>query len=324
MKTKVILSICILMAMIGFAGCTACSNIDEYSSSQTSSDIASSIGGTSSADAPSDVKPDSSDAVSSDLSGNNSTESAVSGEESASPTAALPLTDVEKLDNTSVTWGPGTFFDDKNRPTACVSLQESYGKYSAYFLGEDTNKIYLTFDEGYENGYTSQILNVLKEKNVQAVFFVTMPYAKSQPDLIRRMIDEGHIVGNHSNKHPAMPTVSFEQAQSEYTILHEYIRENFDYTMFLFRPPQGLFSERILALGQTLGYSNVLWSFAYNDWNPENQPDPEKAFEKITSRFHNGEIMLLHAVSKTNTEILGRVIDKAREEGFEFASFEEK
>lgn len=317
MKTKILLLIVSLAMLLSFASCTACSNIDDMSSTDTSSAITSSLPSTSTGDGSDSVVSDIVSGVESMIPGDSS---AVSGD-STSPTAALPLSEIELLDNTSITWGPGGFFDDINRPTACVSLQEEYGKYSAYFLAPDTNQVYLTFDEGYENGYTPQILDVLKEKNVKAVFFVTMPYAKSQPELIQRMIDEGHIVGNHSNKHPVMTDVSFEQLQNEYTQLHEYIKENFDYEMFLFRAPTGAFSVRTLAVGQKLGYTNVFWSFAYNDWDPENQPDPQKSLEKIVNRLHSGEIMLLHAVSKTNTEILGDVIDATRQKGFEFATF---
>ena len=317
MKTKVFLILLTLAMVFSFASCTACSNIDETSSAETSSNLTSSLPPVSTGDNSGSIVSDIVSGVESMIPGDDS---AASGDLS-SPTAALPMSEIELLDNTPVTWGPGGFFDDINRPTACISLQEDYGKYSTYFIAPDTNQVYLTFDEGYENGYTAQILDTLKEKNVKAVFFVTMPYAKSEPELIQRMIDEGHIVGNHSNKHPDMTTVSFEQVQDEYTLLHDYMIENFDYEMFLFRAPTGTFSVRTLATGQKLGYTNVFWSFAYNDWDPENQPDPEKSLEKIVNRLHSGEIMLLHAVSKTNTDILGDLIDAIREKGFDFGTF---
>lgn len=318
MKARILFIAVVIALTASLVGCTACSNIDDTSSAQTSSDIASSLPSVSSqGSVVSDVVSD----VESMIPGSSNGESAVSGEDSTSPTAALPLSEIEKINNDCVTWGPGTFVDSDNRPTACVSLQEKYAKYSTYFIAPNSKKVYLTFDEGYENGYTAQILDTLKEKNVKAVFFVTMPYVKSQPELIRRMIDEGHTVGNHSNKHPSMPNVSFEQAQSEYTVLHEYIKENFNYEMTLFRAPQGEFSERTLALGQKLGYTNVFWSFAYNDWDVNKQPEPQSALNKITGRVHNGAILLLHAVSKTNTEILGDAIDAIRKNGFEFAEF---
>lgn len=225
-----------------------------------------------------------------------------------------------------VLWGPGTNFDADGKPTACTLLQNEYSGYSADFVrtGEEfDNKVYLTFDEGYENGYTSAILDVLKEKQVSAVFFITLPYAKSEPELVQRMIDEGHIVGNHTSKHPNMTTISPEEGYDNVADLHNYVKENFDYEMYLFRFPQGAFSEQNLALLQKLGYKSVFWSFAYKDWNPDNQYDEETAFNKVTDSLHGGEIFLLHAVSKTNAAILGDVIDYVRNQGYTFERYEQ-
>lgn len=209
--------------------------------------------------------------------------------------------------------------DRENRPTSCLTFQERYGKYDVYFIGEAQNTVYLTFDEGYENGYTEQILDILKEKRCPAVFFVTLPYAEEHPELIRRMIDEGHAVGNHTMNHPSMPGISLKEAREEICGLHEYIREQFDYEMTLFRPPRGEWSERTLALTQQLGYSTVFWSFAYEDWVEENQPPQAEALEKTVGSVHDGAIYLLHAVSATNTAILGDFIDEVRQDGYTFA-----
>jgi peptidoglycan-N-acetylmuramic acid deacetylase len=223
------------------------------------------------------------------------------------------------VDNTKQGWGQGTQVDSDKRPVCCTQFQNKYGKYSAVFIEDNTKKIYLTFDEGYENGYTSKILDSLKEKKVPAVFFVTYDYAKRNHDLVQRMIREGHIVGNHSYTHPSMPTLSISKASDEITKMHSYVKENFNYTMTLFRPPMGEFSERTLALAQNLKYKSVFWSFAYVDWNPQKQIGTDKAYKKVVSGLHNGAIYLLHAVSKDNAEILGAFIDKAKEEGYEFA-----
>lgn len=227
------------------------------------------------------------------------------------------------LSNIASGWGPGVNFDSNNRPTGATYYQELYGKYDADFIKSDDKKIYLTFDEGYENGYTSQILDILKAKNVKAVFFVTEPYAKSQNELIKRIIDEGHIVGSHSVTHPSggMPSLSIEAQKAEMVQLHKYIKETFDYDMCLFRYPAGIFSEQSLALMQNLGYRSVFWSFAYADWDPNNQPEESGALQKLTERLHGGAIYLLHAVSKTNTDILGDFIDNARNSGYEFAKY---
>ena len=234
--------------------------------------------------------------------------------------------DISALDNTLQGWGQGVQFDSLNRPQGAVTAQEKYGKYSADFIRtdeSDAKRIYLTFDEGYENGYTSQILDVLKEKNCPAVFFVTMPYVKQQPELIRRMIDEGHIVGNHSVTHPSggLPSQSREQQERELLDLHDYVKENFGYEMSLFRYPAGKFSEQSLAIVQSVGYTSIFWSFAYKDWDPDNQPEETAALAKLKERLHPGAIYLLHAVSSTTTHVLGQFIDNARAAGYEFVPY---
>lgn len=216
-----------------------------------------------------------------------------------------------------VVWGPGRA-DNHQRPTDPVTLQESYGDLGGEFIMNDDKFICLTFDEGYENGYTPTILDTLKEKNVKAIFFVTYDFVKDNPELIERMIDEGHIIGNHSYRHYTMDEVSEDVATEEIMYLDEYMKKNFNYRMTLFRFPKGEFSENTLALANSLGYKSVFWSFAYADWDTENQTDPQEALETITTYTHNGEIMLLHAVSATNAQILGDVIDEVRNQGYEF------
>lgn len=229
------------------------------------------------------------------------------------------------LDNTIQNWGYSTKDrDSDNRPNGCIQFQNRYTNYSADFLGENTPIIYLTFDEGYENGYTGQILDILKEKNVSAVFFVTMPYVKENPDLIQRMIDEGHIVGNHSVTHPesGFPSLSLQKQAAEIVELHNYILENFHYNMKLFRYPKGMFSEQSLALLQKMGYRSIFWSFAYRDWVTTDQPSQQEGLNKTIDQLHPGAIYLLHAVSSTNTSILPQFIDKIRESGYEFGIYQ--
>ena len=218
-----------------------------------------------------------------------------------------------------VVWGPGRA-ENHQRPTDPVNLQQSYGALGAQFIMSDDKFICLTFDEGYENGYTPQILDVLKEKQVSAIFFVTYDFVKDNPELIERMIDEGHIIGNHTYRHYTMDEVSQEEAQEEIVFLDKYMKENFKYRMTLFRFPKGEFSENTLALANSLGYKSVFWSFAYADWDTNNPADQQEAFDTITSYTHNGEIMLLHAVSETNAAILGKVIDQVRSQGYEFTT----
>ncbi|HBJ25687.1 MAG TPA: polysaccharide deacetylase [Ruminococcaceae bacterium] len=223
----------------------------------------------------------------------------------------------ESIDNTKVAYGMGVDVDSMNRPLGAIQAQEQYGDMGGLFIGDSTNKqIWLTFDEGYENGCTAGILDTLKEKNVRAVFFVTYDYCKRNPELVKRMIAEGHTVGNHTWSHPSLPECSPDELYSELSLLHEYVRDEFGYDMYVMRPPKGEFSQRVLACAKELGYTTVLWSFAYPDWDVNNQPDPEQAFQKITGKSHNGAVYLLHAVSETNAAILGRVIDYWRDNGF--------
>lgn len=216
-----------------------------------------------------------------------------------------------------IAYGMGNECDSQNRPLGAVDAQRRYGESGALFIGDEADKrLWLTFDEGYENGYTPQILDTLKEKNVRAVFFVTRDYCEKNPDLIRRMIDEGHTVGNHTWSHPSLPECSPDELYAEISLLHEYVSNNFDYEMYVMRPPMGEFSERVLACAKGLGYTTVLWSFAYPDWDVNKQPEKTAAYQKITSKTHNGAIYLLHAVSETNTAILADVIDYWQENGY--------
>ncbi len=193
--------------------------------------------------------------------------------------------------------------------------------FSGYYLGDTEKKIlYLTFDEGYENGYTSKILDILKNQNVPAAFFVVKPYIKTNKDLILRMINEGHLVCNHSSSHPSMAKVTDpEKFKKEFTDVEEEYKKitNTDMPKY-FRPPMGKFSEYSMKLTNDLGYKSIFWSLAYKDFDVKNQPSKEMAKDKILSRIHNGSIILLHAVSKTNTEILEEIILELKSQGYEF------
>ncbi len=194
-------------------------------------------------------------------------------------------------------------------------------KFGGYYLG-DTNKkvLYLTFDEGYENGYTGKILDVLKSHNVPAAFFVVRPYIKTNKDLILRMVNEGHLVCNHSSHHPSMAKVlDQDKFVKEFKEVEEEFKQitNKDMPKY-FRPPMGKFSEHSMKHTQDLGYKSIFWSLAYKDFDVKNQPSIETAKEKILSRIHNGGILLLHAVSKTNAEILDEILTELKSQGYEF------
>ncbi|MBE6049867.1 MAG: delta-lactam-biosynthetic de-N-acetylase [Clostridium sp.] len=195
--------------------------------------------------------------------------------------------------------------------------------YDAYFLGDTSNKVlYLTFDEGYEKGYTGQILDTLKELEVPAAFFVVKPYIKEQPDLIKRMVDEGHLVCNHSNHHPSMASITnTEKFNKELTDVEEYFKEVTGQDMpKFFRPPMGKYSKDSLDKTKALGYKTIFWSFAYKDWLTDYQPSESFAIKKIENGVHPGGIILLHAVSETNTKVLKTVLTDLKNEGYEFKS----
>ena len=178
-------------------------------------------------------------------------------------------------------------------------------------------------DEGYENSYTPEILDVLKEKGVKSVFFVTKSFVDSHPELVQRMIDEGHILGNHTCAHPAggMPSLSPDEQAEDIMTLHSQVLEQFGYEMKLFRFPSGIFSEHSLDIVYSLGYRSVFWSFAYRDFIVDDQPDPTDSLAQCISELHPGAIYLLHAVSETNAKILSDWIDAVRASGYEFGIY---
>ncbi|MGN0350277.1 MAG: N-acetylmuramoyl-L-alanine amidase [Roseburia sp.] len=246
------------------------------------------------------------------------------GQDQGSMVVNAPIDNVESLSGECLNWGMGKSRDEKNRPSDAVNAQEKYGNYQAYFIKEDSQKIYLTFDEGYEYGQTASILDTLKEKNVKAVFFITEPYAKAQPELVQRMIDEGHTIGNHSVNHPAdgLPSESLEEQKNEIMENDAYVRENFNYQMSLFRFPAGKYSEQSLAIVNNCNYKSVFWSFAYLDYDVNNQPDRAESLQKMVDKLHPGAIYLLHAESETNAAVLGDFIEKAQSAGYEIALLE--
>ncbi len=236
-----------------------------------------------------------------------------------SVTTGSSMNSYEKLSNKKEGWG---FRRTQNGPEFSayqIKLMEEYD--CIYKENCEEKTIYLTFDEGYEKGYTALILDTLRQKDVKAAFFVTGQYVKENPDLVKRMENDGHIVGNHSLNHPSLPEISHEELKEELFELDRLVYGACgEHTKFL-RAPRGEYSERTLALTRDLGYTNVFWSQAYVDWNDD--VSKEDAFEKVTSGLHDGCVLLLHAVSKGNSDALGDIIDYARKEGFVFKSLEE-
>ena len=240
-----------------------------------------------------------------------------------SPPQLKTAAEYAALDNKGSGWGL-----KKNKgaePDIPDSAKALLAKYNGYYMDQTKPKaLYLTFDEGYENGYTAQILDTLKKCNVPAAFFVTGPYLKTETELITRMVNEGHIVGNHTVHHPNLPKLDdAAQMAAELTELNNAFQAEYGIQMRYMRPPEGEFSERTLAVANDLGYKTIFWSFAYKDWDATHQSGADYAFQQVTPYFHDGAILLLHAVSKDNADALERIIQYARENGYEFRSLDE-
>ena len=198
---------------------------------------------------------------------------------------------------------------------------ESTGYKSVCYDTKSTEKVlYLTFDCGWENGCTDKVLDTLKEKKVPAAFFCTLDHIKSSPELIARMINEGHIVGNHSAKHPDFSEISRQRMADEILTCENYLRENYGYSSKFFRFPEGSYNENALELVNSMGLTSVFWSCAYADWDVNSTKGGQHAFDTVTARLHPGAIILLHSVSPDNTEALGNIIDWARNNGYVFKS----
>ncbi|MBO5891805.1 MAG: delta-lactam-biosynthetic de-N-acetylase [Oscillospiraceae bacterium] len=209
-----------------------------------------------------------------------------------------------------------------NGPATSAQL----AKYNAAYLGDIQEQVlYLTFDAGFENGCTGKILDVLKKHNVPAAFFLVGNYMEKNPDLVRRMVTDGHIVGNHTMHHPDMSKISekaaFQKELQDLEALYQSVtgQEMPKY----YRPPQGTYSEENLRMAQELGYRTVFWSLAYVDWKQNDQPTAEYAFSKLLPRTHNGAVILLHSTSQTNAEILDQLLSRWEDQGYRFGSIEE-
>ena len=220
----------------------------------------------------------------------------------------------------------GLSFRQEGAPPIGNAGKDQLRQYQAAYIGNTNEKVlYLTFDAGYENGCTAKILDTLKEKQVPAAFFLVGNYIRQSPDLVRRMVAEGHTVGNHTMHHYDMSRLSDKAAFSkELTDLEALYKETVGQELPKFyRPPQGIYSEKNLKMAQELGYKTLFWSLAYVDWNNDAQPTREAAFAKLLPRTHNGAVVLLHSTSKTNAEILGELIDKWKAMGYRFGTLEE-
>ena len=221
-------------------------------------------------------------------------------------------------------WGL-SFPTEGESPVGNVSA-EDLAQYNAYYLGDTSQKVlYLTFDCGYENGYTEAILDALKKHSAPAAFFVVGHMVESAPDIVRRMAEEGHIVGNHTYHHPDMSKIGdMASFQQEIGAVEEKFRQITGQDMpKYYRPPQGKFNESNLKMAQELGYQTIFWSLAYVDWYTDKQPTHEEAYQKLLPRIHPGAIVLLHVTSQTNGEIMDELLTKWEEQGYTFGTLDQ-
>ncbi len=231
-----------------------------------------------------------------------------------------------KAIQTSADGNWGLSFQTEGQPPIGNATSDELKKYDSYFLGNTQEKvIYLTFDAGYENGYTPTILDALKKHNVPATFFVVGNYIQTSPDLIKRMVAEGHTVGNHTFSHPDMSKISsLDSFAKELNDLGKLYEETVGQPMTKFyRPPQGKYSTMNLQMAKDMGYKTFFWSLAYVDWYQDKQPTKEEAFKKLLGRIHPGAVVLLHSTSKTNAEILDELLTKWEEMGYTFKSLDQ-
>lgn len=228
------------------------------------------------------------------------------------------------VSNFPVHWG---FTKGKNEQQADAGKKydDLLQKYGAFYKGNPNDKIlYLTFDNGYENGYTPKVLDVLKKEKVPAIFFVTGHYLQSKPDLVKRMVNEGHIVGNHSWSHPDMTQISDEKIKEELKkVKEETARITKQKEMHYLRPPRGILSERTMQLANEEGYTHVLWSLAFKDWIVDQQKGWKYSYDNIMAQVHPGAVMLLHSVSKDNADALEKVIKDLKARGYKFKSLDD-
>ncbi len=220
----------------------------------------------------------------------------------------------------------GLSFQEEGQPPVANATAEELAGYNAFYADDTDEKVmYITFDAGYENGYTEKILDVLKKHQVKAAFFLVGNYIETSPELVKRMVEEGHLVGNHTYTHPDMSSISTVGSfEKELKQLEEKYREVTGKEMKkYYRPPQGKYSESNLKMASDMGYKTVFWSLAYVDWYESDQPTKEEAFEKLIPRAHPGAIVLLHSTSRTNSEILDELLTRWEDMGYEFRSVEE-
>ncbi len=227
----------------------------------------------------------------------------------------------EKSLNTAADGNWGLSFQEAGKPPVANASMDYLKKFNAYYAeNTDKKELFLTFDAGYENGHTAKILDTLKKHNVKATFFLVGNFIETSPDLVKRMVKEGHLVGNHTFTHPDMSEIATEDAfRQELSKLEELYEKTTGRKMKkYYRPPQGKYSESNLKMAQEMGYRTIFWSLAYVDWYESDQPTREEALSKMVPRIHPGAVVLLHSTSATNAQVLDELLTQWEDKGYSF------
>ncbi len=340
--TKVLAYICALVMIFSLCSCGDSSdktnnksqvqNSSEITSSEVtvSSEINTSSEVTSSEIVSSTDEPSSYEQVSSEKSSSKVTSSYVlqNYDVTVGEYTVIDAENARGIDNKKYGFGFGVAKDGKPHSISVNNQKKFDGMQNVEALALDTvstdKRMYLTFDCGYEyKNLTDDILDTLKEKKVKAAFFVTLSYIKSNPEKVDRMIKEGHIVGNHSATHPVFPDISRTKMADELYKVDEYLQKHFNYKTTYFRFPTGAYSENALELVTSVGYKSIFWSIAHGDYDTEKQPTVQATFDTVTGRFHPGAVILLHAISQSNTDALADIIDEAESQGYTFKTLDD-
>ena len=239
---------------------------------------------------------------------------------------ALPFDEAAEASKSLAATDWGLSFREAGKPPVTDVTAEYLSEFDAHYIGDEGEKIiYLTFDAGYENGNTPKILDALKKHNAPATFFLVGNFLEREPELVRRMVKDGHTVGNHTANHPDMSAIAdIESFKKELSMLEEKYEEITGEKMKkLYRPPQGKFSESNLRMAKELGYETFFWSLAYVDWQNDKQPKCEDAKKLLCERIHPGAVVLLHSTSATNGEILDDLLSEWERMGYKFGDISE-
>ena len=307
---KQITAIALILVLSAAVGCSAGATISEFSPTSSVTSLQD------------DISSETSSVVSSEASSTPvSSEATVSTIDPNHPYYDVIMA-IQGLDRTRYGFSFGLQVDENNRPLNAMRVQEQYKKYGLVCLTDDLMTIYLTFNLEYETQYTPTVLDTLKEKGVTATFFISQNYAENQPAIVRRIIDEGHVLASHGARHKDMALCSPEEVCDEIMNLHNYVKDKFGYEMNLFRPPSGVYSEALFAQAQLLGYKNVEWSFAYEDWDTDKVFNQEGYFNYIVGKTHEGAIYSFHTTASITPILLPDILDYWAENGYTVKSYQ--